>query len=819
MQSLLFDLRYAFRGLRKSPGFAAVAVLTLAIGIAAATAGFSLVNWVLLRPLPGVRGAEGLGLVWIAQRLPGGGMQPNGLLPPDVAQLSRLTPALTALIGYQGGDVNLALPGAPPRRMNATFAMPGYFQALGTRMKMGRALGPADYSGRTGADVMVISDHIWRSLLGSTPDIIGRRLAINGIPFSVVGVAERGFRDINRLDPVDLWLPSPTLGVVAHFKAEYQGPSDLYQYVARLSPRADWAIAERQLQAAMRGIVVAAPDRFNNRTTATVFAGLGLQALGRDSIGFSLRVTMIVAGLVLLGACANAGNLLLFRRLQRRADGVIRLALGASRARLFRHHLAESVLLGLLGAMGSLPLLPMALRGLEGLRVGWSPLGHVSLDWRVFAFAAGTGLVAAFLAGTIPAWLGSRLDLTAELKENGPAQSSRAPRLRTALVVVQIAVALTMASGGYLFARTLENLAHVPLGLDPDQVSVFYVRPKAMGYSPERTRAYLASLAAGVRAAPGVRQVALAELTPFLGISHSAQLHRAGGSADDEIEVNVNHVSPDYFSTLHIGRVRGRTFNGAEIVPDSQAPRVILSRSLATRLFGAGDPVGQLVAFGSSRPSTATVVGVVEDSRWLGPQEEAEPMLYAPLGQGEGGAAWLEEAMLLAKGPDAGTVARAVQRAARVLDPGLPIEPRGTLREAVSATVASRTFFFRVVGTLAIITLVLTGVGVYSLAAFGVASRRREFGIRIALGADAGDLLSAVIRPAAWMVLAGVLAGTAGALLINRHIRSLLFRVSPFDVTAFLGAAALLTIIVFLASYLPARRASRVDPMTVLREE
>lgn len=818
MDTLLQDLRYALRSLARSPGFTLVAVATLALGIGAATAGFSLLNWVLLRPLPGVREPGRLGVVWITVRTPGGAYMPNGIGNADRSALLHATPTVSALSGRQGPiDLSFSAVNTTPRNAAAEFVTTDYFRTLGVHPHLGRLFVPEDDSPPMGRPVAVISDRLWHNDFGGRPDIVGQPMHINGLTFTVLGVTSPGFYGTSHFHQAEIWLPGQTSWEVQHVPPMHR-PLQVpyYEFVLRLRPGASFTQAEGQLKAAIRTLAVDT-SRFSPGVTAEVFPGVGLESMGRDVIGHQLALVMCIAGLVLLVACANVANLLLLHRGQRRADVIVRLALGASRGRLVRHFLTESVLVGAVsGAVGI--VISLWIAGLfSHLRLlGFIPVEGIHPDWRVLGFAVGIGMLASTAAGLAPAFFSSRANLGSDLRASAPAHAGGAQLLRTGLSVVQVAVSLTLLAGAFLFARTLQNFARVPLGFDPTGVAILQVYPELQGYSQMRAQVYLRSLADRVAGLPGIAEVAFVSLPPFTGMSRIARVRRSDSPSDAApLEVATNEVSGAYFATLKIPILSGGAFHSGDEWPDSSRAvgKVILSESLAKRLFGNMDPVGRLL---DRDNLPAEVVGVVGDVQWNSRRGPVEPLLYEVVGQPAspyGPMIAIRSAL-----PNA-TLAREVQDVSRELDASLPINNRGDLGDAVAATLASETLLFRLVGLLSTITLLLTAVGVYSLVAYSVTTRTREFGLRMALGAEARDVLRTAARPAVTIVFGGVACGVVGAVYLTRFIKASLYGVSPLDLTAFVSAAALLCLAVVLASWIPARRAAKVDPMVALRYE
>lgn len=825
METLLQDLRLAVRTLARSPGFTATAVLTLALGIGAAASGFSLLNWVLLRPVPGVWDPSGAGFVSFAEHLKEGGYEPQGVTPTQRDGMLRNAPAVAGLAGMEGPiSANVAADRGAAKRTAVDFVTTDYFPTVGAGVRLGRAFVAEDDAPPLGHHVAVISDRLWRDLFAADSQILGRIVRVNGVASIVIGVAASGFLGPDNFRPTDVWMPGSLYWDIQHFSPPRR-PSELgyNRWVVRLRDGASFRQAEVQLQAGIHALAISDTADFTAGVSATILPGLGLEAQygAQEIINHQLALILGVAGLVLLVVCANVANLLLFRRAQRRADVVVRLVLGASRGRLVQYSLTENGLIGI--ASGILGVVfALWANGLVGhyRMLGFLSMDGLHLDWRVIGFAVTAGVSAGILAGLLPALLGSRAHLGRDLKASGPTQVGGAPRLRTGLAVLQVALSLTLVAGSYLFGRTLQRYAAVPLGFDPVHVRVFQVDPREQGYTPEQEQAYYRSLRQRIAALAGVQQVALASLTPFMRITQGERVRRADAPADaNPIHVAYQQVSGDYFSALRIPVLRGASFQVGDLWPDSarKVGKVILSAALARNLFGSADPVGRLVVLPGYRPERrAEVLGVVGDVHWNERGGDVEPILYAPVGQG----AVPYGPMLTVRGRlTAAALEHEVQEIGGTLDPAMPIESRGSMTEMVATATASQTLLFKVVGLLSALALLLSAVGVYSLIAYGVTTRFREFGIRMALGAGARDILRTAARPALVIIGLGIVCGVAGAMYLTRFIKASLYGVSPLDPAAFVTAAGLLGAAVLLASWIPARRAAKVDPMVALRYE
>lgn len=824
MDALLQDLRYALRTLSRSPGFTATAVLTLALGIGAAAAGFSLLNWVLLRPVPGVREPSRAGFVSFAAHSDGG-YRPNGVTPSQRDAMLRNSPAVRGLAGMEGPmAANAAADKGAAKRLAVDFVTSDYFATVGAGIQLGRPFVMEDDAPPLGRHVAVISDRLWHDLFAADSGILGKTVRVNGVACTVIGVATVGFLGPDNFRPTDIWLPGSIYSDIQHFPPEHRPPELPYnRWIVRLRDEASFQQAEAQLQAGIHGLALADTTEFSAGVSATVLPGLGLEAQygAREIIDHQLALIVGIAGLVLLVTCANVANLLLFRRAQRRADVVVRLVLGASRGRLVRYAATESALIGLAsGVLGV--VLALWVNGLfhHYRLLRFLSMEDLRIDWRVIGFAAATGVLASLAAGLLPAVLGSRASLASDLKASGPTQAGGAPVLRTGLAALQIAISLTLVAGTYLFARTLQHYAAVPLGFDPARVTMFQVEPTAQGYTPLQSRTYLQTLHTRIATLPGVEEVAFASLTPFIGIFNIDQVQRADAPSDTKpVGAASQQVSGNYFSTLRIPLLRGSTFTPGDLWPDSAQTvgKVILSAALARKVFGATDPVGQIVVLPYyQKNGTAEVIGVVGDVHWNERGGDIDPILYTPVGQR---AIPYEPKLVVRSRVTAATLEREVQETGRRLDPALPIASSGSLADAVAKAISSETLMFKLVGLLAALALLLSAVGVYSLVAYGVTTRIREFGVRMALGAEARDILRTAARPALLIAGVGTVCGIAGTMYLTRFIKASLYGVSPLDPVAFVTAAVLLGAAVLLASWIPARRASKVDPMVALRYE
>lgn len=816
MDALIQDVQQAMRSLRRSIGFAATSACIVALGVGTATAGFTMLNWVLLRPLPGVRNPHELGVVWFAARDPHGGFNPNGLTSAQLVSVKTASSGVEQLGPFESPlPVYVTVGSGTPQKLNGQFVAPTFLTALGTRVELGRLLAQDDDERGAGQPVAVASDAFWRETLGARSDVIGSEIRVNGFPITIVGVAEPGFRGIDRMTPTDLWMPGGIDGDVQHWASERPAELTYFHDVVRLRKGTTFESAERSLAAAVRRVAAGDTANFYATVTATMFPGLGLPVLGREYLRHELWIVMAIAALMLGAACANVANLFLLHRARRRPEAVIRMVLGASRTRLVRYYLTESALIGIAGAaagiLGAAWLLDV-LRGLPLVR--FVSLDGMVPDWRVFAFAAVAGVTSAVVAGIIPALTGSRPEFGADIRNSGPTATRAEPLLRGTLAMLQMAIAIAAVAGAGLMARTLYNFNAVPLGFEPSGVSVFAPQPDQQGYTPEKAASYRRQLRARVQALPGVAQVALASQPPMTGVSFTTRVTAPGAPADaPPLMVTEDQVSSGYFATLGIPLIEGVGFDASDDIEGPiEGTKVIVSLGLAEQLFGTAVATGDMLKVDGK---LLQVVGVVGDTHWGERAGPMSPILYRSLG----GELPFAPMLVVKSTLSPETVVKEVTRASAELDPLLPIQSRGPLATDVNKSLGDRSLLFRLLEVLSLLTLALAAIGLYSLVAYGVATRTREFGIRLALGAGASDIVRAAAASASFVVVAGLTTGILATLYLTRFIGSQLYGVSRLDPLAIGGAALVLAAAAFLASWIPARRATKVDPMIALRAE
>jgi predicted permease len=805
------DLRIALRGLRQSPTFALVAIATLALGIGANTALFSIFNSLLLRQLP-VRDPASLVLLE-------GGSYTYAIWEAVEANAA---PVFDGTFAYANTRFDLA-PAGQQMPIDGCYVSGGLFEVLGVDAVRGRVLARADDRRDAGADpnVAVISHRFWQQRFGGADDAIGATLMLDRKPFTVVGVMPADFAGIDVGRVADVVIPfaaEPTLrgadSALGHRTSWW------LEIMGRLKPGAtvDHAnAAVRTLQPVIRR--EAMPPRaesFLDEPLTLAPAATGRSPL-RRRFETPLRAMLATVGAVLLIACANLANLLLARALSRRRELSVRLALGASRVRMARllafetlAIVAAGATLGLLFAMWSSALLVRQLGTWRGAVVL-----DLSLDWRVIAFTTGLACLTAVIAGILPAFAVTGVAPGDAMKESGrTVTGDRRLSVRGALVVSQIALSLVLVIGAGLFLRTFATLVQTPLGFDPDGLTVATINLPTAVAKVDRPQ-LLARIEEAFAAAPGVRSAGLSVITPITGSGWNDRIGTPTGPANASAMAFINAVSPGWFDTMRIRRLGGRGFEAQDRLGGQKV--AIVNDTFVRRFFGGRPAIGERVqAGGPSDRSEYEIVGVVADAVYRSLREGVVPTMYLPLAQSETPGAGIT--LTLSTTPAArSAVDRIVADALRGVDPRLTFAIRD-FGEFISGGVAQERLVAMLSGFFGGLALLLAAIGLYGVVAHAVDVRRTEIGLRMALGANRAGILWLVFRRVGVMLALGLAAGLALSLWSSRFVGTLLFRLEPRDAATFAGAAAVLVATSVLATWIPARRASHVDPARVLRE-
>jgi putative ABC transport system permease protein len=811
MDTLLQDLRYALRALRRNPGFTLVAVVTLALGIGANSAIFSVVNAVLLRSLPF---AEPERLVQLGTTRQGEAPTAGTVSPPDFMSLREESRAFTDLVAFTSGSATLT--GLDePRRLDAAFVSAGFFELLGAAAVLGRTIDPEEnLAGNT--DVVVLGYGFWRQTFGGDPSVIGRTLTLNGINRTVIGVAPLGF---GYPEQRALWAP---LAYDESFSAEtaVNRRAQYLQVLGRLRP----GVSLEQARTEVSALSARLEQEFAETNTQVVLTMVPLRQVLLGEVRRPLLILLGAVGLVLLIACANVANLLLARATARQSELAVRTALGAARGRLVRQVLSESVLLGLLG--GGLGLL-LAYGG-TALLIALQPEGiprieEVGVDGTVAAFTLGVSLLTGLLFGLLPALRAARSSPMGSLRQGGrdglPGRQGQ--RTRSFLVVAEMALAVMLLVGAGLLLRSFARLQQVDPGFRPEQTLAVELSLPWQRY-PEAAQqvAFYQTLLERLDALPGVSSVGAVLFLPMVNRHFTISFDVRGreparpGEAET-LEVRI--ATPDYFRTMGIPLQRGRPFTEGD---HAEAPQVVLiNETTARRFFRGEDPIGQYIQLGlgldEGRFAGGEVIGIVGDVRQLGPGEDFVPEIYLPHAQVPAGTM----SVVLRTTDDPRALVGAIRGEIRTLDPNLSVEGVRSLEQVVSHAVAQPRFYMLLLSLFAIVALTLAAIGIFGVMAYLVAQRTREIGVRIALGASPTAVQQMVVGRALRLALGGIALGGLGALGLTRVMEGLLYGVSTTDPVSFLAVAFLLTGVALLAGYLPARRASRVDPMIALRAQ
>lgn len=822
---LRHDVAYALRMLRKSPAFTIVAVVTLALGIGATTAIFTAANWTLFRPVPGVLAPEEVRVVWTGRWSERGMFTVSFVSYPNYLDVARRLTTIGAIAGYQPGDVAVASAHEPGRPISAEFVSAAYFDLLGVRFRAGRPFTIDEDNPGAGAQVAVISDRLWASMFGRSDSVFREPIRLNGIPFTVIGVTAPEFHGTHRVSLVDLWMPGSTYPIVNHQKARADSRSagSFYHFIVRRAAGATWPQVEAELKSLgpwLASLHPAENRKFNNVTFHLLGAiGLDPHPSTRARLSELLWVMLGASALVLLIACSNVASLLSIRGLGRRTEVAMRHALGASRLRLVRQHVTEGTLLWAIGAAGGIAIVWFLTRSIDvapllNLRV--MDADAPPLDWRVLTFTAGISLIVGLCFSLFPAFRAARATPAETLRHAAPTTTVRSFTGGSALTVFQMAASLTLLVGALLLGATVRHLGNLPLGFDPDGIVAFFINPARLGYSPAATLAYAREFERRLATTPGVESVALAEGAPFM-ISSSTRIRRLGGTAEDVIRTRVNRIaSPTYFATVGIALRRGRLFDAADIGEDGgrSRPVVIVSERLALDMFGTIDAVGRAVEFPvlGREHRTYEVIGVVADARSSG-IEEMESVVYEPPALDDAA----RPASLFVVRTSSSNFAAEVRNIAAALNSALPVGVVQRISTVIDRSRSEWIVLSRLMNALAVIASILAAVGLYGVLAAAVAQRRREFGIRMALGAAPAAVIGLVMRRSGAITIAGLVFGMGGAAVLVRTIEARLVGVQKFDLTLWSAAGLMLVAIAGVASLLPALRATRVDVTETLR--
>jgi predicted permease len=829
VQSLLQDLRYGFRQLRRNPGFTAVAILTLALGIGANSSIFSAIDAVMLKLLPVPHPEQLVLLQWQSPH------EVTDYLPyPTFDQLRKQDQVFTGLVAFHG--IQLATRrGREPGLAGGQLVSGNYFSVLGVKALVGRTFTSEDDRAPGADPLAVISYRYWENRFGRSPTVVGSSIELNGTPFTIIGVMPPAFFGISVGDLPDVWIPlmmqaqvmdgrsvlndpkSWWLQVMARRKTGISGQQALaainvlyqryarQQAGARLSPEAERELAHERI--------------------ALLPAGRGLSTL-RDRLSEPLIVLMILVGLVLLVACANIASLILARATARQRELAVRVALGAGRLRLFRQLLTESLLLASLGGVLGVLFarwgddLLLALLSGAGTPVA---LG-LHLNSAVFIFTACIALLTGFLFGTAPSWQAAHVDLSSVIKASArglTATGTRRPRwtLRKLLVVGEVAMALLLVAGAGMLVRSLQKLKDVNPGFNQNGVLLVSTDPTLIGYGGSRLVNFYRQVTLAVSGLPGVRSVSLSALPPMTDAQWRTGIFVQGHipGAHEKTTARLNFVGPRFLRTLGIPLLQGREFTPRD---NAAAPKVaIINQTMARFYFGSQPAVGKRLSFISPERDEIEIIGVAGDAKYNSLRETTPHMVYVPYPQTPSASLAYGMILEVRTGGNPGAAAGAVRQAIRGIDSHVPILGFTTLAEQVSESLAQEHLIARMAALFGLLAVLLASIGLYGVMMYTVSRRTGEIGIRMALGARRTQVLWMVLREALQLVLLGAALGVPLAIAFARLISNQLYGISPADPITIAGSASLLAGIALLASYIPARRAANVDPIVALRDE
>lgn len=810
LSSILQDLRFALRAVRRTPAFSATVLITLALGIGANVAIFSVVHGVLLKRLPY---ADADRIVHVAHA------EPSTLVSEgEFVDYRRDAKTLERLSAYRSATVSLTGTDVEPERITIATVSEGFFDILGARPALGRFFLAEEEERGRGTRVAILSHGLWQRRFGGDSAVIGRDVELNGTPLPIVGVMPPRFAFPS--PDVALWLP-----MRLNYDTLWSRNNHYLELVGRLAPGASLTQASLQLNGMARRFMADYPGVYSpDQPLTAVVTPLPDLVLSRTRP--YLTAMLGAVAFVLLIACVNVANLLLARGETRRKELAIRSAMGASRTRMVRQVLTESLVFALGGGLLGLGLAIGGVRALRALAPADLPrVDEVAVDPLVLAFALAVTLGTGLLFGVVPALRGAREDAGESLKEGGKTSSGQARglgRARRALVVAELALAVVTLAGAGLMLRSLWKLQAVDLGFRAERLLTMRVAPPEARYSGDRAAAFYASALERIRAIPGVEAAAAVQELPVAdGHSMWSILVNGApmGTVANSPAAMPQSVTPGYFEVMGIGLVQGRTFTGGD---RAGAPLVVIvNETMAREHWPDRSPLGGTIKMLNERSPWATVVGVVRDVRNNGFQGRIPPTMYFPHAQAGESAHYVPSLMSLVirtRGAPESTVP-SVRTIVRELEPAAPLSRIRTMEQIVAESVASRRFTTQLLAGFAALALLLAGVGLYGVISYAVTQRRFEIGVRMALGASRRQVVGLVLREGLRTAAIGAVTGLAGALAIARVMRSMFVEVEPTDPLTLASVIAILVVVALVASLIPARRASAVDPMYALRAE
>jgi putative ABC transport system permease protein len=801
MQLLLQDLRYGARMLAKKPAFAIVAVITLALGIGANTAIFSVVNAVLLRALPYHNADRLIALATIETN-----GDRDGLSCPELQDYQAQMKSLDDLAGFQSQSVNLT-GGERPDRVRGAFVSANFFKVFNLTPLVGRTF--VDGEDRPGAEKLaVVNEKMWQERLNGDRNLGSKKLILNGEPYSIIGVVAASFKQ--PFDPdVEVWMP------MTHYPGN-DGSRGWRMLFGMGHLKAGVSVSQAQAEASgIAGQLAQAYPKENAGRASRIDYFRDLMVRG---IRPMLLLLFAAVGVILLIACANLANLLLARGLGRQKEIAVRAALGASRWRLIRQLLTEATLISIVGGLGGLLIAYWGLYGLLKMPQNFVDVAEAKLDFRVLLFALAASVLTGWLFGLVPALQLARPELQSFLKEGarGSGEGARWNRVRGGFVVAQVALSLLLLVSAGLLIRSFDKLLRVDLGFKPEQLlTLEYRLPRSKYKEPATQWNFHRQIVEKIQEVPGVQSVSLVRGLPFSGNGGTTAIvlpDREIPPPGKEPQVMFNTALPNYFETIGIPLVKGRVFGNQDQA--NTPPVFIINQTMAQRFWPNQDPLGKQIKQAGDNP-TGTVIGVVGDAKHYWMEEQSTAQMYSAYSQQPG----LFATVVIRTKVEPLSLSESVRQAIWKVDPDQPMWKIRTVDFLVNRSVADRKFLLALMGIFAALALILTMIGLYGVISYLVNQRTQEIGIRMALGAQARDILRMVLKQGMALVLTGVALGLATAWLVTRLMARMLYQVSATDPATFGGISLLLISVALLACYLPARRATKVDPLVALRDE
>ena len=801
MDTLIKDLRYGVRSFLKRPGFLVIAISTLALGIGATTAMFTVVNSVLLRPL---RFPEPERIVLFQGVNPRQGITDSNMSLPDIADWQKQSQSFEQIAAFFGGGVFIST-GDEVERVRATAVTSEFFPLFKTNAISGRVLQADDMpEGRETA--VVISHALWQRRFGGTADVVNRKITLNGEPATIVGIMPA---DFNQPRDTEVWTPLPLN------PAEEARENRMLEVVTRLKPGVSMSQAQTEM------------DTINQRLAQTYVdtnTGWSVRLTElRESMVGELRTSLLIllgaVAFVLLIACANVANLLLARAAYRQKEIALRTALGASRLRVVRQLLTESVLLSLVSGIAGLALSLWFIKLLVAITPPNTPrFSEIGINWQVFAFTFAVTVLAGILFGLVPALQTSRPNLNETLKDSGQRGSETGGRNRVGsfLIVSEIALSFILLAGAGLMIKSFLHLREINPGFNADNVLTMRLTLPPGKYKQGEPRAQIyQQLVDRVKQTPGVQSAALVLSLPLGGDSFNVgrSVIREGRPMTADEQTNALHlpVSPDYFQTLQIPLKAGRTFTDQDAFNSTKV--VIVNETMARALWPNENPIGRRFTVWRDEKFPREVVGVVGDTK-SSLDKEPEQQMYVPYAQD---ANWGSLSLAVRTAGEPTALAGSVREAIRAVDKAVPNYNLKTMNDVISTLAAPRRIPMLLMSAFAGVAMLLAMLGIYGVTSYYVTQRTHEIGVRMALGAQIVDVLKLVLRRAMWLAVIGIGIGVAGAVAVTRYLTSLLFGVKPIDTVTFVAVAVVLAVVVFVACMVPARRAAKIDPLEALR--